>query len=305
MSRTGTAPRLFAHAEEAVVSLHPDELRRRRLQDGQLVTLKSRRGSLVLPVHSDDSVRSGHAYLPMHWGDRFIKGLGTNVLTSPAFDPLSKQPELKHAAVEVSKVDLPWQLFALVEGDVQNRLGALRPLLEGFTYASLVPCGREHPALVLRAAAAVPPDNALLAQIDQLLGLNDGPVLAYDDPRKAVGKRVRIEDGRITAIRLAGETAARDWLKSLWQEQRADAELRRWFLAPLSTPPGSAEAPGSGGKTVCSCMNVSRNAICAGIGRGLDLAGLKQELGCGSQCGSCVPEIKQLLAKPMSATVNA
>ena len=168
-----------------------------------------------------------------------------------------------------------------------------------------MPCGREHPALVLRAAAAVPPDNALLAQIDQLLGLNDGPVLAYDDPRKAVGKRVRIEDGRITAIRLAGETAARDWLKSLWQEQRADAELRRWFLAPLSTPPGSAEAPGSGGKNVCSCMNVSRNAICAGIGRGLDLAGLKQELGCGSQCGSCVPEIKQLLAKPMSAIVNA
>ena len=305
MSRTGTATRLFAHAEEAVVSLHPDELRRRRLQDGQLVTLKSRRGSLVLPVHSDDSVRSGHAYLPMHWGDRFIKGLGTNVLTSPAFDPLSKQPELKHAAVEVSKVDLPWQLFALVEGDVQNRLAALRPLLEGFTYASLVPCGREHPALVLRAAAAVPPDNALLAQIDQFLGLNDGPVLAYDDPRKAVGKRVRIEDGRITAIRLAGETAARDWLKNLWQEQRADAELRRWFLAPLSTPPGSTEAPSSGGKTVCSCMNVSRNAICAGIGRGLDLAGLKQELGCGSQCGSCVPEIKQLLAKPISATVNA
>lgn len=305
MSRTGTAPRLFAHAEQAMVSLHPDELRRRRLQDGQLVTLKSRRGSLVLPVHSDTSVRSGHAYLPMHWGDRFLKGLGTNVLTSPACDPLSKQPELKHAAVEISAVELPWQLFALVEGEVQMRLAALRPLLEGFAYASLVPCGREQPALVLHAAAATPPDSALLAQIDQLLNLNDGPVLAYDDPRKAVGKRVRIEDGRITALRLAGETLARDWLKSLWQEQRADAALRRWVLAPLGTPPGDSAVTTRREKTLCNCLNVSNTAICAGIGRGLDLAGLQQELGCGSQCGSCIPEIKQLLAQPMLATANA
>ena len=305
MSRTGTAPRLFAHAEQAMVSLHPDELRRRRLQDGQLVTLKSRRGSLVLPVHSDTSVRSGHAYLPMHWGDRFLKGLGTNVLTSPACDPLSKQPELKHAAVEISAVELPWQLFALVEGEVQMRLAALRPLLEGFAYASLVPCGREQPALVLHAAAATPPDSALLAQIDQLLNLNDGPVLAYDDPRKAVGKRVRIEDGRITALRLAGETLARDWLKSLWQEQRADAALRRWVLAPLGTPPGDSAVTTRREKTLCNCLNVSNTTICAGIGRGLDLAGLQQELGCGSQCGSCIPEIKQLLAQPMLATANA
>ena len=182
-------------------------MRRRRLLDGQLVTLKSKRGSLVLPVQSDDSVRSGHAYLPMHWGDRFLKGRGTNVLTTAVFDPLSKQPELKHASVEVSKIDLPWQLFALVEGDVQNRLSALRPLCEDFAYASLGLTGRERPALLIRAAASSAPDNALLAQIDQLLGLDAGPIMAYDDPRKAIGKRVRIEHGRITALRLAGETA--------------------------------------------------------------------------------------------------
>ncbi|WP_372865939.1 bacterioferritin-associated ferredoxin, partial [Pseudomonas sp.] len=122
-----------------------------------------------------------------------------------------------------------------------------------------------------------------------------GPVLAYDDPRKAVGKRVRIEDGRITAIRLAGETAARDWLKSLWSEGQADADLRRWLLAPLSTPPGAA-AGMKPGKTLCNCLNVGENAVCAGIARGLDLDGLKQELKCGTSCGSCVPEIKRLLA---------
>jgi assimilatory nitrate reductase catalytic subunit len=299
MSRTGTAARLFGHVEEAALSLHPDELRRLRLQAGDLVKVRSRRGSLIVPVQPDDSVRSGQAYLPMHWGNRFLKGLGTNVLTLPAFDPLSKQPELKHAGIQVAKVDLPWQLFALVEGDVQKRFEALRPLFESFAFANLSLTGRERPALVIRAASAVAPEAELLTQIDQLLGLHEGPVLSYDDPRRAVGKRVRIEDGRITAIRLAGETAAREWLKSLWSEGQADADLRRWLLAPLSTPPGAA-AGMKPGKTLCNCLNVSENAVCAGIARGLDLDGLKQELKCGTSCGSCVPEIKRLLAtKPV------
>jgi assimilatory nitrate reductase catalytic subunit len=303
MSRTGSAARLFGHAPEALLSMHPDELRRRRLLNGELVKVRSRRGSLIVPVQADDSVRSGQAYLPMHWGNRFLKGLGTNVLTQPEFDPLSKQPELKHAGVEVEKVELPWTFFALAEGEVQTRFQALRPLFEDFAYANLTLTGRERPALLIRGACAVAPEPELLAQIDRLLGLHEGPVLAYDDPRKAVGKRVRIEDGRITAIRLAGETAARDWLKGLWETGSADADLHRWLLAPVSTPPGAANSTGSS-KTLCNCLNVREDAVCAGIAQGLDLAGLKQELKCGTSCGSCLPEIKRLLVAHAASTAT-
>ena len=188
---------------------------------------------------------------------------------------------------------LPWHLFALIEGDVQQHFEALRPLCDGFAYVSLSLTGRERPALLIRAAHHDAPALELLKQIDQLLGLNDGPVMAYDDPRRSIGKRVKIEKGRITAIRLAGETLARHWLQSLWLEGRTDDTLRRWLLAPLSAPPGGGS---TSNKTLCNCKNVSENAVCAGIARGLDLNGLKQELGCGTQCGSCVPEIKRLLA---------
>ncbi|APC15047.1 nitrate reductase [Pseudomonas frederiksbergensis] len=295
MSRTGTAAQLFGHVSEALLSVHPDELRRYRLQNGDLVNLKSRRGSVIVAVGSDDSVRPGQAFLPMHWGDRFLKG-GVNALTQPAFDPLSKQPELKHSGVRLEPVKLPWHLFALVEGDVQQHFEALRPLCEDFSYVSLSLTGRERPALLIRAASAQAPDPQRLHDIDQQLGLNDGPVLAYDDPRRAICKRVRIDQGRITAIRLAGETLAQHWLQNLWLEGRADEQLRRWLLAPLSTPPGSAGATVSPRKTLCNCKNVSEDAVCAGIRNGLDLQGLKQQLGCGTQCGSCVPEIKRLLA---------
>lgn len=156
---------------------------------------------------------------------------------------------------------------------------------------------------MIRAACSIAPDADLLARIDALLAVDTGPVLAYDDPRRRVGKRVRIEDGRIVSIRLAGETAAREWLKGLWQDGKADVDLRRWLLAPLATPPGNTGAA-SRGKTLCNCLNVSESAVCAGIARGLDLDGLKQQLKCGTSCGSCVPEIKRLLAtRPVA--VNA
>ena len=294
MSRTGTAARLFGHVEEALLCMNAENMRSRRLLDGQLVKVTSRRGSLILPVQKDDSLRTGQAFLPMHWGDRFLKGLGSNVLTLASVDPLSKQPELKHAGIEVEQVQLPWQLFALVEGDVQRRFEALRPLFENFDYASFSLGGRERSALLIRAAREAAPTAAELDAIDRLLGLDDGPVMAYDDPRRAVGKRVRIEESRIVALRLAGETAARQWLRGLWESGSADAELRRWLLAPLSAPPGGATI--STDRTLCNCMNVSQSKVRAGIERGLDLAGLTQELGCGTSCGSCVPEIKRLLA---------
>jgi assimilatory nitrate reductase catalytic subunit len=304
MSRTGTAAQLFGHVGEAVLSLHPQDLRQHDLQPGDLVSLKSRRGEVIVPVSSDDNVRPGQAFLPMHWGDRFLKG-GVNSLTLPAFDPMSKQPELKHSGVRLEPVQLPWRLFALIEGDVQQHFETLRTLCEPFSYVSLSLAGRERPALLIRAASASAADPSLLREIDQCLGLHEGTVLAYDDPRRSIGKRVRIDNGRITAIRLAGETLAQHWLQNLWLEGRTDEELRRWLLAPLSTPPGHGATSIASNQTLCNCKNVSQSAVCAGIARGLDLLGLKEQLGCGTQCGSCVPEIKRLLvatARPVAVT---
>ena len=305
MSRTGTAARLFAHVEEPLLDLHPQDMAQRHLQDGQLVEVRSRRGALVVRVQADDSLQPGQAFLPMHWGDRFLKGLGINALTLPAFDPLSKQPELKHAGIDVQPVDLPWTFHALIEGDVQRRLEALRPLCETFAYASFGLAGRETSALVMRAAHHHAPDAALLDELHEKLGLAEGPVIRYDDPRVEAGcvpthKRVRINENRLTGFSLSGETRARNWLRDLWQNQTSldddtGRALRRWLLAPVESPPGQARQ--HTGKTLCTCMNVSEAAVREGIERGCDLIALKQNLGCGTQCGSCVPEIKRLLAQ--------
>jgi assimilatory nitrate reductase catalytic subunit len=304
MSRTGTAAQSFGHVSEALLSLHPDELQRHRLQAGDLVRLHSRRASLIVPVVADPGVRPGQAFLPMHWGERFLKG-GVNVLTQPAYDAISKQPELKHSGVRLERVELPWQLFILIEGDVQRHLQKIRPLCDAFAYASLGLVGRERPALLIRAASVEAPAAEWLQQIDEALGLESSSVMAYDDGKHGVGKRIRLDNGRITAIRLAGETAARHWLQGLWQEGRVDESLRRWLLAPLSTPPGKSSKPAASGKTLCNCKNVSEAAVLSGIERGMDLDQLKGQLGCGTLCGSCVPEIKRLLTAAAPITVRS
>ena len=89
--------------------------------EGDLVHVTSRRGSLVLPARASEQLRPTQAFVAMHWGEEFVSGrrggggriAGINALTSPAFCPQSKQPELKHAAVKILKAELPWKLLAL------------------------------------------------------------------------------------------------------------------------------------------------------------------------------------------------
>ena len=148
--------------------------------------------------------------------------------------------------------------------------------------------------MLLRAAAVQAPDAALLRQLDAACGLDTPQALSLEDSARQVSKRIVLDGQRIVALRLGGETLARDWLRKLWQDGDDIADLRRWLLAPVATPPGVSAAAND--KTICNCMNVSQSRICAGIEQGMQLEDLKRELGCGTQCGSCVPEIKQLLA---------
>ncbi|HTN31053.1 MAG TPA: molybdopterin-dependent oxidoreductase [Pseudomonas sp.] len=292
MSRTGSAAQSFGHAPEPLLGLHPHDLAGLGLRGGDLVTVASRRGKLVLPAQSDPGLRRGHVWLPMHWGDRFLQGLGSNVLSQPGFDPLSRQPELKLSAVSVTPIDLPWRLYVLVEGCGLSHLDALRPLLADFPYASLGLLGRERTALVIRAAHHQAPPRQWLARLDRMLALRE-PLLAYDDPDAGISKRLRLEQGRLTALRLAGETLGRDWLTALWRGGEPIGGSPYRLLAPT---PGETITE----RLVCNCLNVTAERIQAGLTRGLGLAELQRELRCGTQCGSCLPEIRRMVRSTVS-----
>ncbi len=299
MSRTGKVARLFSHVDAPVLSLSARDLELRRLQPGDLVWVKSRRGEVVVAVEASETVRPGQAFLPMHWGARFMGGRGVNALTLPIFDAVSKQPELKHAAVQVTKAELPWRMAVLAVGDGAQLLDAVQPLLRACDYGAAGLAGREREVLTLRLGHTEAPPAALLAALDAALGLDDPlAVMQYEDRPRGVSKKVRVKSGKVVAARLAGETAAFDWLRDVIVESTDAADLRAWMLAPVARPP----AAGAGrGRIVCNCLNVAEPDIVAAIAGGADLATLQGTLKCGTECGSCVPELKRLIASNRAA----
>ena len=294
MSRTGLVARLYAHVEEPLLSMNSQDMQRRKLNDGDLVRVKSRRGSLVIKVQASAELRGGQVFIPMHWGGRFMAGQGVNALTLDTFDPVSMQPEFKHAAVHVEKMDLPYRRAIMRRGDGSELLRRAQPFLGRFDYATAGLTGRDNTVLVFQAASMGPLPESLVREMDAAFGLDD-PLLTmnYQDARRGIWKKVRVDDGVITGARLSGETAARDWIKSLIAEGASAMTVRNWLLAPVEQPP---EGQAGRGRIVCNCLNVAEPDIVAAIAAGADLSALQDTLKCGTECGSCVPELKRLIA---------
>jgi assimilatory nitrate reductase catalytic subunit len=315
MSRTGTLGRLFGHVPEPVIELHRQDMARLQLQEGDLAHITSRRGSLVLPVAASDAVAPAQAFIAMHWGEEFVSGrsskgallAGVNALTTPAFCPRSKQPELKHCAIKVLKAELPWRLLGMawLPADsahaVQRRL---RELMGRFAFATCVPFGHERSGVLFRAAAYEAPPGDCIDEIEALLGLHgsgsDKP-LRYEDRRRGQRRTMRLRsqgaDSRLEAFVLAGDISAESWIRTLLQDQLPAQSYGRLLLLPGSKAP---VALASRGRQVCACFNVSEPQIretLAGCRGGDDqrLAELQQALKCGTNCGSCLPELKRMV----------
>jgi assimilatory nitrate reductase catalytic subunit len=316
MSRTGTVGRLFGHAPEPAVRMHPSDLARRGLAGGDLLHVTSRRGSLVLPVQPDDALRAGEAFIAMHWGAEFVGGRGderaawgVNTITHDALDPASRQPELKHAAVRVSKAELPWRYVAFARVDAARQLSlraTLRAQLESFAFAACVPFGHDddRAGLLVRAAAARPPAADVLFALEERLGLAGADVLRYDDRRRGLRHRLRTASGRLQAVALAGPAAAlagEIWLRELLDTPLPAGLAPHRLLVPSAAPPVATAARGA---IVCNCHDVSATEIAQALAQpagatppdraGL-LSALQAQLKCGTHCGSCLPEVRRLV----------
>jgi assimilatory nitrate reductase catalytic subunit len=329
MTRTGLVGKLFGHVSEPVVQLHPDDMARLGCVEGALVHVTSKRGSIVLPAQASADLGSHQAFIAMHWGAAFLSGrdhqnrplAGVNAITTSAYCPTSKQPELKHAAVKVLKAELPWTLLAVAwvpEHKAQTILQALRARMVQFEFASCVPFSdapSEGPArqgVLMRAACSEAPDMALLHDIEQLLGLNGSDSLRYVDAKRSQLRSMRLQhstanqaqDTQLNAFIIAGDTSAETWLKALLQTQASTQAYGRRLLMTGSKPPVALVDAGT---TVCSCVGVKdvaiRNHLKIYQGDSAQrLASLQGTLKCGTQCGSCVPELRRMIQLTESTT---
>jgi anaerobic selenocysteine-containing dehydrogenase len=97
-TKTGRAPELQEAAPGAWVELCAADAEALGLQDGELVAVVSARGRLEAPVRVAP-IAAGHVFVPFHYADA-----AANELTATEWDPVSKQPLFKVAAVRVERL---------------------------------------------------------------------------------------------------------------------------------------------------------------------------------------------------------
>jgi formate dehydrogenase major subunit len=122
-SMTRRATVLDAIEPQATVSMNGEDMQARGLQAGDVVTIQSRRGEVVLHVRRDDGTPTGAVFIPFAYYEA-----AANKLTNAAYDPVAKIPEFKYCAVRVNKGGELALEFGFQTNQKANLKGADEPL---------------------------------------------------------------------------------------------------------------------------------------------------------------------------------
>lgn len=282
MTRTGKVARLNAHLPEPFVQVHARDAQHYQLQAGGLAQLTSRHGSMLARVQFSEDQRPGSVFVPMHWNDAYAKSARVDALVAPITDPISGQPESKHTPIKIVPFHPAWQGFVLS----RSRL----------TLAQTSYCVWSRGAEYWRHEVA---GGTLPAEwrdwVEAALGIA-GTWIEYRDARMGRYRAACLQEGRLEAVFFVApdqHLPEREWLASLFAKPQLEPADMAGLLAARA-PQGAA---GDTGKIVCACFSVGEKTINHAIHKqklnSLEALGLA--LKAGTNCGSCVPEIRRLL----------
>ena len=281
MTRTGRVPRLMRHRDFYSVALSPADALAQGLAEHDLVSVQAGEASVTALVRIEEAMPQGQVFSPIHWSNRFAGSACVNTLIPAVTDPVSGQPQLKYSRVSLSAVPVSgWGLL----------LTRSLPELPGLAYWSRIAVGDGH--LTLFAIAAATPVTDVHQAL--LLSLQRGGVRnsSYQDAGLHDYRDIGIEAGQLQyACYLNAERQRlpdRDWLCT--QLAAVGVDDRVSLLAGFDPDIPSV------GRMVCTCWEVGERAIQEAVSAGArSVESLGQQLRCGTQCGSCVPELKRML----------
>ncbi|MEZ5653014.1 MAG: nitrate reductase [Burkholderiaceae bacterium] len=335
MTRTGRAPRLFGHADEPFCEIDRRDAHALGIGERALVRIDSDSGWMLARARVIDAPRRGAIFVPMHWSACFASQARMGTLVAPVTDPISGQPESKHAVVRVEPWAADWQGCLVVTGEwadvrpvgASRRTAAAPATIPAVADETALGSGSADPRAPWLDAAA-PSLHDLLTRVPywvrvpgtcatrfELAGRHaDGPddwgdwfaalapaasVVEACGPAPLPYHAVLWGDDRpVAALYLSPRTPAIDRaaVAALFEHRKPDAAHRLALLAGRA-PPGAPPA----GRTICACHDVREPAIVSAIRAGAEsVAALGRALGCGTGCGSCVPELHGLLGSGRS-----
>jgi assimilatory nitrate reductase catalytic subunit len=280
MTRTGTSPRLGQHLPEPFVEVHPEDAARHGVVDGSFARVVTDYGRCVLKIVVSERQQRGMLFAPIHWNEMNASAARVGALVAPLTDPFSGQPESKATPASIAPYEYVFCGFALSRAPLE---------LPAHAWWARVTVGGGFGYLIA--------DNADLSGWSSWLRSVAGADLAeYSDFGGGVYRAACFAADQIeTCLFLGPARDAGDWnlVKDLFSAGALSDDQRRMLL---SGKPMDGLA--STGPVVCACFGVGRNTICDAIVSGARSAGeLGLRLKAGTNCGSCIPELKRLIVQ--------
>lgn len=277
MTRTGRAPRLAGNTAEPFAEIHPADAAARGIAPADLVEVTSPHGRALVRALVTDRVPPGSVFVPMHWSAEFSACARVDALVPAATDPHSGQPALKAGHAEIRRHAAAWYAFAVARHRPApvTDYWAIAPTPFGFRTEL--------------ADAALPDDWAALAR--SLFAAPGAEAIVLDDRVRGTARVALVDDGRVVAALFAAREPV--------EVARAHVVAAFDTAAPpqlLAGRPGAAEE--DRGAIICVCFDVGVKTIVAAIARGeaTTVEAIGTALRAGSNCGSCRPELKRLVA---------
>jgi len=278
MTRTGQSPRLAAHLAEPFVEVHPQDAGRMGLTDGGFAEVSTLHGACILRVMVTDNQRPGSLFVPIHWSAETASCARVGDLVSARTDPYSGQPEAKATPAAIAPVEFALRGFTRTRAALTLPAGtwwAKVAVAEGAEYR----LATNQSALVWHdfAYRSLGPDARLAEQLD-------GPVY----------RAVAVLDGHLDGcVCLApAHGSAPQWdLIGLVAAATAEDGGR-----PIPKPAAGGYI-GESEPVVCACFQVGLDAVRKAVASGgaTSVADIGRTLRAGTNCGSCLPELKRII----------
>ncbi|MGJ4910760.1 nitrate reductase [Bradyrhizobium sp. HKCCYLS2033] len=279
MTRTGLSPRLSAHLPEPFVEVHPDDALRYGLMHDGFAKVTTEHGRCILKVVVSERQQRGMLFAPIHWNATNSSHGRVGALVASHTDPFSGQPEAKATPAAISPYEYVFRGFILsrTELALPSHLWWARATVQGgFGYLFA--------------------DNGDLMRWPAWFKARaTDDVTDYMDVGGGVYRAASFGGDRIeTCVFVGPGHDAGDWnvVKTMFSADRLDDDQRRMLLS------GRAPDGVGGGPIVCACFGVGRDTICDAIAAGARTpAAIGAQLKAGTNCGSCIPEMKRLIAQ--------
>jgi assimilatory nitrate reductase catalytic subunit len=270
--------------------MHPQDALLYGVREGELVRIATRWGSMIARLKCSGEMPRRMIFVPIHWNGAFSSDARVGALVNPVVDPVSGEPELKHTPARVSSFVTAWQGFVLSRNSIAVKDAIWWTQMQGEQFVRHEVAGRRTYSDWSPWARKLL--NAEDAQSD---------FLEYFDEGTRQYRAAHIVDNRIESCIFVSprpDLPSRTWLAGLFSKVKLTDMDRAGILAGRAID-GGADA----GPTVCSCFGVGRNTICNAIKKQglMSVQQLGQKLKCGTNCGSCIPELKSILLEQVAA----